>query len=107
VEWKWVVLVLSVVSFVVGRWVNFPMLGDVQTVDFFPLFPWIGMVGMGVFLGHFFYPKGVQRFEWKFLNRNGYAKKSVCFLGRHSLVIYMTHVPLIMAVLWMMGLVKV
>lgn len=107
VEWKWLVLVLSLVSFWLGNWVNFPVLGDVQTVDYFPLFPWIGIVGIGVFLGHIFYPRGVQRFEWKFLEGNGYAKRAVCFLGRHSLAIYMIHVPLIMVVLWVLGLVKI
>jgi uncharacterized membrane protein len=106
VEWKWIILVLSLISFWIGGWVDFPVMVDVQSVDYFPVFPWIGLVGIGVFLGHIFYPNGVQRFEWKFLAGNGYAKRSVCFLGRHSLAIYMIHVPLIMAVLWMLGLVS-
>lgn len=124
VERKWLVLVLALVSFWMGGWFEWMGLSGVdfggawmgyflkdmnwhaQSVDYFPLFPWVGMVGIGVFIGHIFYPKGVQRGEWKILNGEGWAKKSVCFLGRHSLAVYMIHVPVIMVVLWALGLVK-
>ena len=117
-------LVLALVSFWMGGWFEWMGLSGVdfggawmgyflkdmnwhaQSVDYFPLFPWVGMVGIGVFIGHIFYPKGVQRGEWKILNGEGWAKKSVCFLGRHSLAVYMIHVPVIMVVLWALGLVK-
>lgn len=123
VEWKWIVLVLSLISFWIGDWVDFPVMVDVQSVDYFPVFPWIGLVGIGVFLGHIFYPNGVRRGassrsiaspDENSMRRRSLAtqlfvwlKNAVCFLGRHSLAIYMIHVPLIMAVLWMMGLVSV
>lgn len=124
VERKWFVLGMALLSFWVGGWFSWLGWGGVdftgvwmgyflrdmawyaQSVDYFPLFPWIGMVGMGIFLGHVFYPKGVQMVEWKILNGEGVAKKSICFLGRHSLAVYMIHVPVIMVVLWALGLVK-
>lgn len=124
VEWKWLVLGMSLISFWLGGWFSWmgiagvdfngvwlgyflrDMVWVVQAVDYFPLFPWIGMVGMGIFLGHVFYPKGVQKFEWKVFDNEGVAKKGVCFLGRHSLAVYMIHVPVIMLVLWILGLVK-
>jgi len=95
---------------------------SVQAVDYFPILPWIGIVGIGIFLGNIFYPKGEARFEWKAECKSGRVIGSVGarvagdvsgrvikilnFLGRHSLLIYMVHVPMIMAVLWAVGLVK-
>ena len=146
VERKWVVLILALVSFWMGGWFEWMRIGGVdfsgvwlgyflrdrnwnaQSVDYFPLFPWIGMVGIGVFLGHIFYPKGVRRGgavdavtdDGEFVSgAAGYArsahyahscvaklKKPICFLGRHSLAVYMIHVPVIMVVLWALRLVK-
>lgn len=125
VEWKWVVLALSLLSFWIGGWFAWmglsgldftmvpfgyffrDMLWNIEALDYFPFFPWIGMAGFGVFIGQIFYPRGVKRFEWNFLPVDGQVKKTVCFLGRHSLIVYVVHVPLIMAVLWVFGLLKI
>ena len=90
------------------------MLWNIAGLDYFPLFPWMGMVGMGVFLGQVFYPKGV-RCIGRALEQQRVSERTrviprfrvVCFLGRHSLAVYMIHVPAILVVLWVMGLVRV
>lgn len=70
------------------------------TEDFAPLFPWFGIVLIGMFVGKYLlgntylvkfavtYPKGKQ-FNWLML------------AGRNSLLIYMIHQPILMSVLFL------
>lgn len=67
-----------------------------NSVDYFPIAPWFGYILIGVFLGHLLYPGGEPRF--KLLGGNPMFK-SVSFLGRHSLLIYLIHQPLLLAII--------
>lgn len=163
VEWKWPVLVLLLMSFWLGgvfgsvgggsviQSGSFPffthlnifglnfgyflrdMSWGTQAVDYFPLFPWMGLMGVGIFLGHLFYPKGNCRFGWREkvaqagtytvaahqkTDQIGHARKVshlviypivrlISSMGRHSLLIYVMHVPVIVAVLWVLGLARI
>lgn len=61
-----------------------------QSLDYFPLFPWFGLVAGGLIIGELFYPGGRRRFELiKFGNRG------LEFLGRNALVIYFLHQPVL------------
>jgi uncharacterized membrane protein len=63
------------------------------SVDYEPLFPWTGIVLIGMGLGGYLYPGGVRRFS---LPRTPeFFEPPVAFLGRHSLIIYLVHQPLI------------
>ncbi|QQR54561.1 DUF1624 domain-containing protein [Candidatus Peregrinibacteria bacterium] len=66
----------------------------VSAIDYFPIFPWIGVVLLGVFVGCFLKNKmpGQPTAMSKYF-------KPLLFLGRRSLLIYMIHVPLIIAIL--------
>lgn len=61
--------------------------------DFFPVIPWIFLFVFGYFL-------------WRFVklhNAEKHFRRNVpvlCFAGRHSLIIYLVHQPLFMAVLY-------
>lgn len=81
----------------------------INTLDYFPIFPWISMPLFGIFLGNFFYG-GFQRRLWvkKFICfESGFlCKGPVLFLGKHALLIYMLHIPLILLMLYAMGVVK-
>lgn len=66
------------------------------TIDYYPLLPWFGVILIGIFLGHRFYPKARRSFK---LNPNAPRyKEIICLLGRHSLKIYFLHMIVILAV---------
>jgi uncharacterized membrane protein len=68
-------------------------------VDFVPLLPWAGMVFIGVFVGSLFFDeKGKRRYAWNFPG-TGWVSRALCFIGRHSLFIYVVHIPIIMGIL--------
>lgn len=75
-------------------------------VDYFPIFPWFGVLLIGIFVGNSLYA-GWQRcfappdmLEW-------WSIRHLERLGRHSLPIYLLHQPVLLAVLagllWLLG----
>jgi uncharacterized membrane protein len=76
------------------------------TLDYFPLLPWFGVVLVGIFIGNTLYPQGIRKKQIKNLG----AKKSVqglCFLGKHSLVIYLLHQVIIVGIISLLKIVRV
>ncbi len=69
------------------------------TLDYFPLLPWFGLVLLGLFFGKLLYPEGKRSFRIR-ETRNPIAR-SFCFLGRHSLLIYLVHQPVLIAMLYL------
>lgn len=69
------------------------------TFDYLPLLPWFGVVLIGIFLGNFLYPNYKRRFRIRDLSRFS-PIKLLTFLGRHSLVIYLLHQPVLLALLY-------
>jgi len=67
------------------------------SVDYTPLFPWFGMVLIGMGLGESLYTGGVRQFTIRPLPDLMVVPFS--FLGRHSLVIYLVHQPVIVLLL--------
>lgn len=71
-------------------------IGFTFSTDFFPLFPWLFCFLTGTFLG-----------KWK-SKLPDFVKKShvkpLAFVGRHSLVIYLAHQPVIVAIGWLLSL---
>ncbi|MDD1669879.1 MAG: DUF1624 domain-containing protein [Methanomicrobiales archaeon] len=70
---------------------------DFASLDYVPLFPWLGVFLLGMGLGTLLYPGGRRGFPAQDGERQPLAP--VTFLGRHSLVIYLVHVPVILLVL--------
>jgi uncharacterized membrane protein len=94
--------------FIDGRWLA--PLGIAPTrypaVDYFPVIPWLGVVLLGVFLGNLLYSENARRFplpSWGDI----FPFNALEFLGRHSLLIYMVHQPLLLLGLMLMGVVQV
>ncbi len=90
--------------FVDGRWLV--PLGvtptDYAAVDYFPIVPWFGVVLLGVFLGNLLYSAHVRHFSlgnWG----DGFPFSAFEFLGRHSLLIYLVHQPLLLLALILVG----
>jgi len=71
--------------------------------DYFPIFPWFGVVLIGIFLGNVFYPQGKRDFNIPEFS-NYYIIKILSFLGKHSLKIYLLHQPIIVLIFYIIGL---
>jgi len=70
-----------------------------RTFDYFPLFPWFGLIPIGIFLGNSLYPNHTRRFSIPELST------PLSLLGRHSLLIYLLHQPVLIALLYALGIV--
>jgi uncharacterized membrane protein len=73
------------------------------TLDYFPLFPWFGVVLMGVFAGNLLYPDYTRRFNLLDLSNSPFVRL-FCLLGRHSLLIYLIHQPILLVLLYLLGI---
>lgn len=71
-----------------------------SSFDYFPLFPWLGVFLVGAALGKSVY---AQR---RSLIRRRLPTSFINYAGRHSLLIYILHQPIILAVLYLLGLVR-
>lgn len=79
---------------------------NLTTVDYFPLLPWLGVVSLGIFAGGLLYRDYQRRF--KFPNLSNYLPVKVfTFLGRHSLIIYFIHQPILIGVLYLLGVLNI
>ncbi len=71
--------------------------------DYRPLLPWFGVVLIGLFFGNAAYlPRRVKAPTAK---APPYAAP-VAFLGRHTLLVYLVHQPVLIATLWALGVVE-
>ncbi len=74
--------------------------GTFSSYDYFPLLPWFGIFLLGTVLGRLFYPRRRSllsgRLPATFINA----------AGRHTLLIYVVHQPIIMAVLSLARIIK-
>lgn len=73
------------------------------TVDYFPLLPWFGFILIGIFFGNLSYPGFKRRFRLPDYSKN-ITVRLMSFLGRHSLGIYLIHQPIIIGILFILGL---
>jgi len=64
------------------------------TLDYFPIFPYYGLVLFGIAFGNQFYKSYKRRFYLPDLSSSKIVKFFE-FLGRHSLFIYLVHQPII------------
>lgn len=70
-----------------------------ESVDYVPVFPWAGMMLLGIAYGHWRAerPAGPLT-DWR--PANGVAL-STAWVGRHSLVVYILHQPLLVGLVWL------
>ncbi len=74
-----------------------------STLDYFPIFPWFGVLLAGIFLGNSIYAGGKRRFKISNSGKNPFLR-SISSVGRYSLVIYFIHQPLFLVILFLSGL---
>ena len=70
-----------------------------RSVDYFPILPWFGVVLIGIFIGNTLYPGHRRTFGIRDLSCFRLIR-FLCFLGKHSLVIYLLHQPVLILVLY-------
>jgi uncharacterized membrane protein len=68
-----------------------------MTVDYEPLFPFFGVVLIGMGAGEFLYGEGIRHFTAPRVPE--FLLSPFSFLGRHSLLIYLVHQPVIVLLL--------
>jgi len=76
-------------------WLGF-MTQKPPTEDYVPLFPWSGVMLLGIGAGH-----ALVRTRFKAFAVPARAPKSLRWLGRHSLAVYLVHQPLMIGLLWL------
>ena len=68
------------------------------TEDYVPLFPWFGIVLIGIYLGQYLLNQPGSFLHHKITNP---VANYMAFAGRHSLHIYMLHQPVFIGLLWL------
>lgn len=68
-----------------------------SSFDYFPLIPWLGIFLIGAALGRSVYAPRHSLLPWRL------PQTFVNVAGRHSLLIYIAHQPVILAVLYVLG----
>lgn len=69
------------------------------TEDYVPVIPWFGVVLIGIFIGQTIVrSESLQRILS--INSDKVIMRSLAFSGRHSLLIYVIHQPILFAILW-------
>ncbi|HMQ30130.1 MAG TPA: heparan-alpha-glucosaminide N-acetyltransferase [Chloroflexaceae bacterium] len=71
----------------------------VEMVDYYPLLPWGGAALLGVACGRLSYPDGRRRLALPDLSAAA-PVRALRFLGRHSLLIYLLHQPVLLGALF-------
>ncbi len=69
--------------------------------DFFPVFPYTGWFILGIFIGKFFYLNGKRIIKSEIAGKY-FPIKQICFIGRHSLLIYLLHQPVIFGIIFLL-----
>jgi uncharacterized membrane protein len=71
-------------------------------VDYYPVLPWYGVALLGIFAGHTLYPGGQAQFHLPAIFDNPLVR-GLAFLGQHSLLIYLIHQPILLGMLFLVG----
>ncbi|OPY18113.1 MAG: Acyltransferase family protein [Methanomethylovorans sp. PtaU1.Bin073] len=104
-------IVFFLSKFVESFTVDFPWLlwlgftpADFQSLDYFPLFPWFGVIMVGIFAGNIFYPSYRRKYEFIDLSSNRLIY-ILEIMGKKSLAIYIVHQPMLVFLLYVAGII--
>jgi uncharacterized membrane protein len=76
-----------------------------QTLDYFPLLPWFGLVLVGIATSNHLYPAYERKFDVP--DMTGFAPvRLLTAMGKKSLAMYLLHQPAIILVLYLLGLIS-
>lgn len=69
------------------------------TFDYFPIIPFSSIIFLGLTLGHLTYPEGKRKIQLEKPEKLQKTIKTIELLGRNSLLIYLTHQPILIIIL--------
>ncbi|MFO7991110.1 MAG: heparan-alpha-glucosaminide N-acetyltransferase [Thermoplasmata archaeon] len=75
------------------------------TVDYFPLLPWFGVILFGIYFGNLLYPNGKRTFDLPMWD-DKISIKFISFLGKHSLILYIFHQPVIISLMLLSSIIE-
>lgn len=75
-------------------------------LDYHPLIPSLGFMLIGTCLGQQYYPQGRRTVAQARLASHVFSMRGLALIGRHSLLIYLLHAPIIYALLYLMSQVR-
>ena len=78
-------------------WIGF-MTAKPRTEDYVPLFPWAGVLLVGMACGH-----ALMRTDFRAIGWAATLPRWLAWLGRHSLAVYMLHQPLLFGFLYLVA----
>ncbi len=93
------IIILALLGLLEKRWpfYYFDEFLPSYTVDYVPLFPWLGVILVGIALAH---SKWINHDMLKLNNlKNDKLIRQLAWPGKHSLIIYLIHQPLLFAIL--------
>jgi uncharacterized membrane protein len=73
--------------------------GSVPTIDYYPLLPWLGVLICGMGIGYYLYIPSFRFDRERLGDTNLCGVGSIAWLGRHALLVYLLHQPILIA-LW-------
>lgn len=65
------------------------------SIDYYPLVPWLGVFILGLLAGRLYAARSSRLPLWR-------GTAGLCWLGRHSLAIYLAHQPILLALLFVL-----
>jgi len=68
---------------------------SISSLDYFPILPWLWCIMFGIILGKLWYPNGIRDFKINIPER----LRLLNFMGKHSLAIYLIHMPIIYTII--------
>lgn len=68
--------------------------------DYLPVLPWYAWFLFGIALAALLYPGGLRRFEPPRAFTKSTPARVLAWLGRHSLIIYLVHLPALYGIVW-------
>jgi len=74
-------------------------------LDYWPIFPWFGVMLLGIFAGNTLYGERGRTTPGPAPKLPGV--RPLTFLGRHSLLVYLLHQPILIAALILLGLAEI
>ncbi len=73
-----------------------------STVDYYPLVPWLGVVLIGYGMGSILFTRFAHQTKFLIEANKLTSYEAISWPGRHSLLLYLLHQPIIIGILWIL-----
>jgi len=116
-EKKWKVLLMGLLFVLISKYIHnisfdsligfifgFKVM-NAESLDYFPIFPWLGVIFIGIFLGNVLF-NNYSRIYAPFLPDNWFITQ-IARAGRNSFFIYMIHVPIVILIFILLGVIRI